>query len=220
MQELVTAAALTMSTLEIAGLTGKRHQDVLRDARNVSAQLGTGFAQFCAKIETGKAGRPSEVLNLPKRECLILVSGYSVELRARIIDRWMELEGAVAQAPPPGGDIGTMLSLQAMIDRRVDEALTLRLSRGAVLRPGKTAGALWREFGFPAIKGVSHWFGNRLEIAGCSIEGRGELGLTISRLFDPDKARLWINNGGRFLVEQKIAERRGQGKLHLVGAAS
>ena len=120
---------------------------------------------------------------------------------------------------PVGGDVGMMLSLQAMIDRRVDEALTLRLSRGAVLRPGKTAGALWREFGFPAIKGVSHWFGNRLEIAGCAIEGRGELGVTVSRLFDPDKARRWLNNGGRFLVEQKISERRGQGKLHLVGSA-
>jgi hypothetical protein len=40
-------------------------------------EAGMDFAHFCANLETGKAGRPSEVLNRPKRECLILVSGYS-----------------------------------------------------------------------------------------------------------------------------------------------
>jgi hypothetical protein len=45
------------------------------------------------------------------------------------------------------------------------------------------------------------------------------MGMTTARLFDPDKVRRWINNGGRFVCEQRIAEQHGQGKLHLVGKA-
>jgi phage regulator Rha-like protein len=71
-----------MSSLGIAGLTGKRHQDVLRDIRKMAQAIEIpNFAQFCAKVENG-VGRPTEVVNLPKRETLILVSGYSTEMRA------------------------------------------------------------------------------------------------------------------------------------------
>lgn len=79
-----------MSSLEIAELTGKEHKNVLSDIRNMFDGLGILAANFSAvRIVRGKE---YEVFNLPKRETLILVSGYSVAMRAAIIDRWQELE--------------------------------------------------------------------------------------------------------------------------------
>jgi phage antirepressor YoqD-like protein len=88
----------TMSSVEIADLTGKRHDHVIRDIRKMLADLGNPSPHFWGKVPS-KGGRPMEVANLPRRECLILVSGYSVDLRARIIDRWEELERVSSQPP-------------------------------------------------------------------------------------------------------------------------
>lgn len=113
-----------------------------------------------------------------------------------------------------------MSAIEAMLERKVEERIRALLSVGFAMRRGRSAGYLWREFGFPPIKGVSVWFGNRLERMGCTFEpdSRGESSTSTFRLFDPDKTRVWLNNGGRFIVDQKIAERRGQGRLHLVGS--
>lgn len=81
----------TMTSREIAELTGKEHKNVLADIRRVLEELGLAAADFSATAQVaGPNGstRQIEVYNLPKRETLILVSGYSVVMRARIIDRW------------------------------------------------------------------------------------------------------------------------------------
>lgn len=82
---------LTMSSLEIAELTEKQHKHVIADIRKLCFSLDIDSAEFSAqyKDQSGKANRSFE---LPKRECLILISGYNVKLRASIIDRWQELE--------------------------------------------------------------------------------------------------------------------------------
>ena len=90
------AVPLTMSSQEIAERTRKRHADVMRDIRNMMEQLGANERNFASVYRAGN-GESRPCFNLPKRECLILVSGYSVELRAAIIDRWQELEAREAQ---------------------------------------------------------------------------------------------------------------------------
>ena len=80
-----------MSSREIAELTGKEHKNVLADIRKMLDELGASSAEFSAVYKDQQLiERPC--FNLPKDLTLTLVSGYSVQLRKRIIDRWMELE--------------------------------------------------------------------------------------------------------------------------------
>lgn len=76
-----------MSSREIAELTGKRHDNVMADIRVMFNELGIDAPEFSGTYMTGR-GNSYECFNLPKRETLILVSGYSVALRAKIVDRW------------------------------------------------------------------------------------------------------------------------------------
>ncbi|WPB57673.1 Rha family transcriptional regulator [Xylophilus sp. GOD-11R] len=88
-----------MTSREIAELTGKQHAHVLRDARTTLSELGLTESSFGSSYQDS-TGRSLPQLSLPKRETLILVSGYSVTMRAKIIDRWQELEAVAVPAIP------------------------------------------------------------------------------------------------------------------------
>lgn len=90
---------LTMSSREIAKLTGKLHTNVMRDIRTMLEGLGHVAISF-EGYYVASNGKQNPCFNLPKRETLILVSGYSVALRAKIIDRWQELEAQQAPRIP------------------------------------------------------------------------------------------------------------------------
>ena len=85
---------LTMTSREIAELTGKQHKDVLYDIRKMLEELEVHSADFSAEYKDS-TGRTLPAFNLPKRETYILIIGYSVTMRAKIIDRWQELEAQV-----------------------------------------------------------------------------------------------------------------------------
>jgi phage antirepressor YoqD-like protein len=88
-----------MDSREIAEKTGKRHDNVCRDILSMLVDLEVDPLKFEA-VYRGGNGEPRPCYILPKRECLILASGYSVTLRAKIIDRWVDLEATSAIQTP------------------------------------------------------------------------------------------------------------------------
>lgn len=88
-----------MSSLEIAGLCDKRHDHVMADIRSMLEQLNIQSPEFSGDYRDDR-GRTYPLYHLPRDLCLTLVSGYSVILRKRVIDRWLELEeGKAPQIP-------------------------------------------------------------------------------------------------------------------------
>lgn len=110
---LTKSVAKTMSSLEIAQLTGKNHYDVMRDIKNVLDQAEIDTRIF-AGIYLDPQNRERDCFDLPKRECDLVVSGYSVKYRLAIIDRWHELESKqVFQIPQTLGDALQLAADQA-----------------------------------------------------------------------------------------------------------
>ena len=95
---LAVGQALTMSSREIAELTGKRHDHVLRDVENMLQELGQTSPHFWGELPDSY-NRPQRVAFLSKDLSITLVAGYSVQMRHAIVCRWQELEAA--QAKPP-----------------------------------------------------------------------------------------------------------------------
>lgn len=133
----LAVVAQSMSSLQIAEITGKQHAHVMRDIRNMieavkkinestSGFVGSEYHRgnrtqykylsertqnILLDFATGKnttqyiiteasyvdaKGETRGMYNLNKKACLLLASGYDVILRAKIIDRWEQLESGAA----------------------------------------------------------------------------------------------------------------------------
>jgi len=99
MSQLVPfVAQITMTSREIAELTGKHHHHVLRDIDNLISTLDPNLV-FGFQSSTYTAGDPPReyrqfVLDRDSAYCLI--AGYEPNSRMRIIKRWQELEAQAA----------------------------------------------------------------------------------------------------------------------------
>lgn len=87
--------APTMSTVDIAELTGIRHDNLLRDTRAMLDAVGVSALKFEGTyIDTQGKQRPC--FRLPRDLTLTLIAGYRADLRLKIVRRWIELEGRAA----------------------------------------------------------------------------------------------------------------------------
>lgn len=85
----------TMTSLEIAEVTGKQHAHIMRDIRKLLEQ---GVSESNFGLTSYQQAQPNggtkdvPMYQLTKKGCLILASGYDALLREKIINRWEELE--------------------------------------------------------------------------------------------------------------------------------
>lgn len=89
--------ATAMSTREIADLTGSSHDNVLKTVRRLI--VGGIVSGNETPYHHPQNGQTYTEFHLSFRDTMVVVSGYSAELRARIIDRWQQLEAAAQPAP-------------------------------------------------------------------------------------------------------------------------
>lgn len=94
------AVPLTMSSRDIAELTGKDHRHVLRDLDVLRGQLGDMFAGSAQTWTHPQNSQRYPEYVLDKDTTLCLVAGYDAVVRMRIIKRWQELEAQQAPKLP------------------------------------------------------------------------------------------------------------------------
>lgn len=89
----VPITLLTMSSQEIAALTGKRHDHVIRDIRAMLQELAHDAPNLGDQFREEKDAREyTAAFHIDRELTDTLLTGYSATLRRKVIARWHELE--------------------------------------------------------------------------------------------------------------------------------
>ena len=93
MNEISIYENQTMTSLEIAELTGKSHAHLMRDIRNMEpAWEKITQSKFGISTYKDSTGRTLPCYKLTKKECLYIATKFNDEARAKLVLRWEELE--------------------------------------------------------------------------------------------------------------------------------
>ena len=96
-QLISTSKEMTMSSREIAELTGKRHDSVKRTMEVLRCKEVVSFTQSVEPTAGG--GKPVRILLVNKRNSYIVVAQICPHFTALLVDRWQELESMQSPAP-------------------------------------------------------------------------------------------------------------------------
>jgi phage regulator Rha-like protein len=176
MQIANIANAQTMTSREIAELTGKEISHVHRDIRVMIEQLGDD--PELDHITEDRDGRTYVTcIHLTKNLTYTLVSGYNVKMRKAIIDRWQELEAKQSKPPAVKTIKNPALALIAQLAQELDamhsaqeqQAADLALVKSEVL----TIGARTQpDFEFFTVLGYANRLGRKIDAKTAANFGR------------------------------------------------
>lgn len=161
---------VTMSSREVADLTGKQHHHVVRDIKHNLAELNLDASKFgCIYLDASNR-KQTEYL-LPPDIVMTLLTGYSVPLRHRVVTRLHELES---------------VSRHVAIPQSLPEAL--RLAADLADKNGELQRLISDQA--PKVAAIK-----RLAAAGgaiCITDAAKQLGVAPSRLFAWLEQHRWI----------------------------
>ena len=144
---LGASALVSMTSREIAELTGKEHRHVLRDIDNLlktlSPDLGSGFSI----AYEGDPAHGYRYFILDRDSTYCLVAGYDANARMRIIKRWQELE--------TGGPRSAVIPGTAPRPRHIREAFSCCMSIAKMIGLTGNPAALAADIGTRNLTGVS-----------------------------------------------------------------
>lgn len=121
---------MTMSSREIAELVEARHNDVVATIERLFNKGLLRSSRKTRRESTG--GRPLDVYDLTERDSHLVVAGYSDEHRAKVVDRWQELE---AQAATPAFAVPTSFSQALMLAAQQAEQIEKQQAALAIAAP-------------------------------------------------------------------------------------
>ena len=217
----LSANVITMTSREIAELTGKRHDNVMRDIRAMLVELHGegGVLKFEDTHQNPQNGQAYPMFRLPWDETTCLLTGYDTKARMAVIKRWKELETKEKQgqslalpaaiASQVGGIVKSVMHKE--LESRIPAMIQAELSKGQTsLRHGETAGQIWKRHGLPPLKNGSRKLSFLLIKHGAFTGGNAEVGGVKSKVFDPDLADKAMRDGVSALCWRYVAERQGQ----------
>lgn len=121
-----TQAQQTMLSTEIAELTGKLHKNVMRDIDVIIEQLTSSNLSWSVKPREYKAGngQMQPCYELDHEATMVVVTGYDVVARTKVIKRWLELESEVHKQLTANEILAQSALALVEHDRRLDSAET------------------------------------------------------------------------------------------------